>query len=141
MLCKEVVTASTYEIPVVWFILNDRMLGAIAHFVGKFGHGGMFPTERYASTGPDLYDMNFVKFAEACHVYGERVEDPAEIKHALVNAFNSGKPAIIDVDIDPDEIHPGAVERFKIVSEKHPELLTNKMPRKRYPEKVMDVFD
>jgi hypothetical protein len=40
-----------------------------------------------------------------------------------------------------DEIHPGAIKRFKSVSEKHPELLTNKMPRKRYPEKVMEVFD
>lgn len=141
MLCKEVVTASTYEIPVVWFILNDRMLGAIAHFVGKFGHGGMYPPERYASTGPDLYDMDFVKFAEACHVRGERVEDPAEIKRALANAFNSGKPSIIDVDIDPDELHPGTIRRFKSVSEKYPELLTQKMPRKKYPEKVMDLFD
>jgi len=137
MLCKEVVTASTYTIPVVWFILNDRMLGAIAHYVAKFGYGGLWPVERYASTGPELYDMNFVKFAEACHVHGERVEKPGEIKDALRNAFDSGRPSIIDVDIDPDELHPGTVVRFKSVLEKYPYLLTKKMPRIKYPETVI----
>lgn len=137
MLCKEVVTASTYNIPVVWFILNDRMLGAIAHYVGKFGYGELWPIERYASTGPELYDMNFVKFAEACHVHGQRVEKPGEIRDALRNAFESGKPALIDVDIDPDEIHPGTLMRFRSVTDKHPDLLTKKMPRIKYPQSVL----
>jgi acetolactate synthase-1/2/3 large subunit len=138
MLCKEVVTASTYTIPVVWFILNDRTLGAIAHYVSKFGYGGLWEPGRYASTGPELYDMDFVKFAEACHVFGQRVEKPTEIKDALRNAFNSGKPAVIDVDIDPDELHPGTIQRFKRTIDTHPDLLTQKMPRKKYPERILE---
>jgi thiamine pyrophosphate-dependent acetolactate synthase large subunit-like protein len=98
------------------------MLGAIAHYVAKFGYGGLGPIERYASTGPELYDMDFVKFAEACHVYGQRVEKPGEIRDALKNAFDSGRPAIIDVNIDPDEIHPGTIQRFRSIVDKHPDL-------------------
>jgi acetolactate synthase-1/2/3 large subunit len=136
MLCKEVVTASTYTIPVVWFILNDRMLGAIAHHAGKLGYG-LWPPGRYASTGPELYDMDFVKFAEACHVYGERVERPGEMADALKNAFDSGKPAIIDVNIDPEEVHPSTVERFPSALAKYPDALTTKMPIVKYPERVI----
>ena len=133
MMCKEVVTASAYDIPVIWFILNDKALGAIAQEGGIFSYGGLWPTGRFASTGPELYDMDFVKFAEACHVHGERVQRPGEVKDALKNAFESGKPAIIDVEIDSDEIHPGVKERWRGVLEKNPNLLEQKMPRTRHP--------
>jgi acetolactate synthase-1/2/3 large subunit len=132
MLCHEVVTAATYSIPVVWFILNDKALGCITHFCGKFGYG-LWEPERYASTGPDLYDMDFVKFAEACQIYGERVEKPEEIRGALKRAFESGKPAIIDVMIDPDEIHPGAIYSYRKVLENYPGLLKKKIKRIKYP--------
>jgi acetolactate synthase-1/2/3 large subunit len=135
MLCHEVVTASTYTIPAVWFILNDGMLGCIAHYCCKFGYGGLWEPERYASV--DVYDMDFVKFAEACHCYGERVEKPEQIKGAMKNAFDSGKPAIIDVVIDENEIHKGAIERFKSTTEKHPHLLTAKIRRETFPKKII----
>lgn len=135
MLCHEVVTASTYNIPVVWFILNDGLLACIAHYCCKFGYGGLWEPERYASV--DVYDMDFVKFAESCHCYGERVEKPEEIKEALKNAFDSGKPAILDVLIDENEIHKGAITRFKPIIDKYPRLLTSKIPRETFPKKVI----
>lgn len=136
MLCKEVVTASTYTIPVVWFILDDAMLGAIAHYAGKLGWGGLWEPERYAAT--DLYDMDFVKFAEACHVFGIRVERPGEIKDALKQAFDSGKPAIIDVIIDRDEMTKSTLRRFQHIFAKYPGLRERKIPRQKFPIKILE---
>jgi len=134
MLGHEVVTASTYTIPAVWFILDDGMLGAITHYCCKFGTG-IWEPERYASV--DLYDWDFVKFAEASHCYGERVEKPEDIKSALKNAFESGKPAIIDVAIDINEIPKGQQYNWQAVIEKHPHLRTARIPRETFPKKVI----
>jgi len=124
MLCKEVNTATAYNIPVVWFILNDKNLGMIIQGQ-KFGYG-MWEPERYIVT--QSYVMDFAKFAEACHAYGQVVERPTEIKDALKSAFDSGKPSILDVRIDPDEVPPGALKRFEPLVKKHPELQEKKLP-------------
>ena len=129
MLSKEVNTATAYNIPVVWFILNDNNLGMIIQGQ-KFGYG-MWEPERYIVT--QSYVMDFVKFAEACHAYGQVVERPTEIKDALKNAFDSGKPSILDVRIDPDEIPPGALKRFEPLVKKHPELKEKRMPSSLFP--------
>jgi acetolactate synthase-1/2/3 large subunit len=129
MLSKEVNTATAYNIPVVWCILNDMNLGMIIQGQ-KFGYG-MWEPERYIVT--QSYVMDFVKFAEACHAYGQLVERPTEIKDALKSAFDSGRPSIIDIRIDPDEIPPGALKRFEPLVKKHPELKEKKMPTSTFP--------
>jgi len=129
MLSKEVNTATAYKIPVVWFILNDNNLGMIIQGQ-KFGYG-MWEPERYIVT--QSYVMDFVKFAEACHAYGQVVERPTEIKDALKNAFDSGKPSILDVRIDPDEVPPGALKRFEPLVKKHPELKEKRLPTTLFP--------
>ena len=129
MLSKEVNTATAYKIPVVWFILNDNNLGMIIQGQ-KFGYG-MWEPERYIVT--QSYVMDFVKFAEACHAYGQVVERPTEIKDALKNAFDSGKPSILDVRIDPDEVPPGALKRFEPLVKKHPELKEKQLPTTLFP--------
>jgi len=130
MLCKEVLTASAYKIPAVWCILNDRNLGMIKQGQ-KFGYG-IWEPERYIAT--DAFDLDFEKFAEACHVYGESVERPTEIKEALKNAFDSGKPSIINIKIDPDEFPPGSYKRYEPMVKKRPDLLTKKMPVPTWPQ-------
>ena len=132
MLSKEVNTASAYNIPVVWFILNDMNLGMIIQGQ-KFGYG-MWEPERYIVT--QSYVMDFIKFAEACHAYGQLVERPTEIKDALKNAFDSGRPSIIDVRIDPDEVPAGALKRFETLVKKHPELGEKKIPTTTFPKKA-----
>ena len=132
MLSKEVNTASAYDIPVVWCILNDRNLGMIIQGQ-KFGYGVWEP-ERYIVT--QSYVMDFVKFAEACHAYGQVVEKPGEIKDALKNAFDSGKPSIIDIRIDPDEVPAGALKRFEALVKKHPELGEKRLPTSTFPKKT-----
>jgi len=129
MLSKEVNTASAYNIPVVWCILNDGNLGMIIQGQ-KFGYGTWEP-ERYIVT--QSYVMDFLKFAEACHAYGQIVERPTEIKDALKGAFDSGKPSIIDIRIDPDEVPLGALKRFEPLVKQHPELKGKKMPTSVFP--------
>lgn len=132
MLSKEVNTASAYDIPVVWCILNDRNLGMIIQGQ-KFGYGVWEP-ERYIVT--QSYVMDFVKFAEACHAYGQMVEKPAELKDALKNAFDSGKPSIIDIRIDADEFPAGSLKRFEALVKKYPELGEKRMPTATFPRKL-----
>jgi acetolactate synthase-1/2/3 large subunit len=132
MLSKEVNTATAYNIPVVWCILNDMNLGMIIQGQ-KFGYG-MWEPERYIVT--QSYVMDFVKFAEACHAYGQLVERPTEIKEALKNAFDSGKPSIIDIRIDPDEVPAGALKRFETLVKKHPELGEKRIPTSSFPHKA-----
>jgi acetolactate synthase-1/2/3 large subunit len=129
MLSKEVNTASAYNIPVVWCILNDGNLGMIIQGQ-KFGYG-MWEPERYIVT--QSYVMDFLKFAEACHAYGQIVERPTEIKDALKGAFDSGRPSIIDIRIDPDEVPLGALKRFEPLVKQHPELKEKKMPTTTFP--------
>jgi acetolactate synthase-1/2/3 large subunit len=133
MLSKEVNTASAYNIPVVWCILNDMNLGMIIQGQ-KYGYG-MWEPERYIVT--QSYVMDFMKFAEACHVYGQLVERPSEIKEALKNAFNSGRPSIIDIRIDPDEVPIGALKRFEPIVKKYPELAQKKLPTTEFPKNVV----
>ena len=132
MLSKEVNTASAYNIPVVWCILNDGNLGMIIQGQ-KFGYG-MWEPERYIMT--QSYVMDFLKFADACHAYGQIVERPTEIGDALKNAFGSGKPSIVDIRIDPDEVPPGALKRFETLVSKHPELGERKLPTTDFPRKL-----
>lgn len=132
MNCNEVMTASTYTIPVVWCILDDSGMGVIKQ-AQKYGWG-LWEPERYIAS--ELYNMDFVKFAEACHIYGQRVERPAEIKDALKEAFSSKRPAIIDIVIDPDEMPAGSFVRYKPVVKKYPELAKKKMPRSKFPVRI-----
>lgn len=129
MLSKEVNTASQYKVPVVWFILNDLNLGMIIQGQ-KFGYG-IWEPERYIVT--QSYVMDFVKFAEACHAFGQTVERASEIKDALKTAFDSGKPSILDIRIDPDEVPAGALKRFEPIVKQHPELKEKRIPPSNFP--------
>jgi acetolactate synthase-1/2/3 large subunit len=47
-------------------------------------------------------ETDYAKIMEGMGGYGERITDPNEIKPALARAFASGKPALLDVVIDPN---------------------------------------
>ena len=47
--------------------------------------------------------VEYAMLAQACHAYGEKVEDPAQVKPALRRALDEargGKPAVVDVRIE-----------------------------------------
>lgn len=59
----------------------------------------------------DLSELDYAKVAEAFGCYGVRVERPGEIADALRDAFDSGKPAIVDVVTDKREYAPTGLVR------------------------------
>jgi acetolactate synthase-1/2/3 large subunit len=98
---KEIATAVNEGIPIVCCILEDHKLGAIRDRQVLVYNNKIVAT--------DLQNPDFVKFAESLGAYGERVEKPSDIRSAISRAFESGKPSIIDIVIDPKEIHPGMI--------------------------------
>ncbi|MEA2075630.1 MAG: biosynthetic-type acetolactate synthase large subunit [Euryarchaeota archaeon] len=96
MTCQDLATCVENDIPVVVCIFDNRYLGMVRQWQE------LFFEKRYSQTGLGV-TPDFVKLAEAFGCYGERVEKPEELKDALHNAFESGKPAVIDMIVGKDD--------------------------------------
>ena len=96
MTCQDLATCVESDIPVVVCIFDNRYLGMVRQWQE------LFFEKRYSQTGLGV-TPDFVKLAEAFSCYGERVEKPEELKDALHNAFESGKPAVIDMVVDKED--------------------------------------
>ncbi|MDA1188639.1 MAG: thiamine pyrophosphate-binding protein, partial [Chloroflexi bacterium] len=83
----ELDTALRHNIPFVTVVSNNA------------GWTARTPNQR--KPGRELGFTNFAGMAESLGGYGERVEDPAQIKPALERAYNSGKAAVVDVIVEP----------------------------------------
>ena len=62
---------------------------------------GSFPGRE---SGTELGNPDFSAFAAACGGYGEAVADTDAFPDAFARAIDSGKPAIIELTLDPDAI-------------------------------------
>jgi thiamine pyrophosphate-dependent acetolactate synthase large subunit-like protein len=87
-------TAVRFNLPIVSIVGNDAGWGQIRSPQMK-----MLNIERPTATSLAL--THYEKVVEALGGYGEYVENPDEIGAALERAFSSGKPACINVPIDP----------------------------------------
>ncbi|KXB09699.1 acetolactate synthase catalytic subunit [candidate division MSBL1 archaeon SCGC-AAA833F18] len=93
---QELATAVENDIPVVVCILNNRYLGMVKQWQD------LFCDERRSAT--DLGESpDFTKLAESYGAYGARITKPGDIAPRMKEALESGKPAVLDVVIDPDE--------------------------------------
>ncbi len=93
---QELATVVENEINVVSCIFNNRYLGMVKQWQDMF-----FKKRRSSVNLGKVPD--FVKLAKAYGAYGDRATRPSEIGPKLREALQSGKPAIIDIPIDPDE--------------------------------------
>lgn len=98
----EVATAVSHNIPVVWIVFNNAKLGLV-HELQKFSLG-----EKTVST--TFNRVNWAKVAGGLGAQGFTIERPGELPEILPRAVESGKPSVIDVIIDPDEVPP--IERW-----------------------------
>ena len=96
MTCQDLATCRENDIPVVVCIFHNRYLGMVRQWQE------LFFGKRYSHTGLG-FTPDFVKLAEAFDCYGERVEKPEELKEAVRNAFESGKPAVLDMIVGPED--------------------------------------
>ena len=86
--------AVRYGIPVVVIVGNDARWNAEPQIqLNSYGE------ERTIAC--DLLPSRYDQVAQALGAHGERVEDPAELEVAIERAVAAGKPAFVDVLIEP----------------------------------------
>jgi acetolactate synthase-1/2/3 large subunit len=100
MSCQELATAVQYQLPVVIVVVNNRMLGTIRmhqerHFPGRV-------------VGTDLVNPDFAAYAAAFGAHGETVRRTADFEGALERALGAGRPAVVELVVDPEAISPRA---------------------------------
>jgi acetolactate synthase-1/2/3 large subunit len=98
-------TANRFGAPYIAVIGNNSAMNQI-----RYGQIAKYGQER-ADIGNLLGDVPFSKFGEMLGGYGEEVRDPAEIAPALKRAReavnSTGKSAVINIWVDPNEYAPG----------------------------------
>jgi pyruvate dehydrogenase (quinone) len=88
MLMGDFITLSQLKLPVKVVVFNNGSLGFVEM---EMKAGG------YLDTGTELKNPNFAAMAEAMGMLGLRVEDPENLKPALLRALSHDGPALIDV--------------------------------------------
>ena len=94
-------TASRYNIPVVYAICNNQAYRILKVNMEVYLRDMLDDRERASDyVGMDFANrLDLAMMAQAMGVHGERVDDPTEIAPAIQRAFESGKPALLDITI------------------------------------------
>ena len=102
---QEVETAVRNELPVIWVVVCDKQWGMVKmnqqfalNPIKTVVMKSLPPSE---TINADLGEIEFDVLARSMGAYGERVSDPKGLKGALQRAAATGKPAVIQVDVDP----------------------------------------
>ena len=81
-------TLMKYNLKVLVIVVNDNALGSVKG--GQMRNLG-------GSIGVDLYNPDFVKYAESFGAYGFRVNEPDEFKPTVEKALTLDGPALVEV--------------------------------------------
>ncbi|MCJ9428018.1 thiamine pyrophosphate-binding protein [Kordiimonas marina] len=100
MSSMELATAVRYQANVIFLVFNNGMLGTI-----RMHQERNYP---YRISGTELTNPDFVKFAESFGAFATRVEKTEDFAPALKAAQAAGKPALIEIMVDPEAIGPTA---------------------------------
>lgn len=92
----------------------DTLVRFGASVVGIVGNNGIWGLEKHPMRALYGYDVaadlqpgcRYDLVAEALGGHGEFVSAPAEVGPAIERAFESGKPALVNVATDPAEVYP-----------------------------------
>ena len=84
----ELATAMKYNLNVVAIVMNNNAFGTIKDVhLRHFGR----------TLGVDLYNPDFIKFAECFGAYGFRVKDNGEFEPTVKKALTLNKPTLVEV--------------------------------------------
>ena len=97
MLMADFTTAVREKLAIKVIIFNDQKLKNIKKEQLRDG---------YPEYGVSFPNPNFADFAKSAGGEGFRVEDPRELDEVLKTAFESNKPTLIDVVVDPELLAP-----------------------------------
>ncbi|MCQ2003727.1 thiamine pyrophosphate-binding protein [Rhizobium sp. NRK18] len=95
---QEFVTAVRYGLPLITLVINNNTYGTIRMHQEREYPGRV--------SGTDLVNPDFAALARAYGGHGETVETTADFAPAFERARASGKPAIIEIKLDPEAITP-----------------------------------
>ncbi|RBQ16389.1 pyruvate oxidase [Spongiactinospora rosea] len=96
MLMAEFLTAAQHRLPIKVVVNNNNSLGQILWeqmVLGYPEHG-----VRYAEPWSD-----FSGWARSCRGYGAKISKAADVESAVAEALAFDGPALVDVDVNPDE--------------------------------------
>ena len=93
---QEIATAFHHGVAPIVLVFNNQMYGTIRMHQERAYPG------RVSGTG--LTNPDFAKFADAFGGHGEVVTDTADFAPAFRRAVESGKPAVIELRMNPDQI-------------------------------------
>lgn len=91
----ELATMASYNVPVVVFVMNNKVLGMVRQWQ-KIFYGN-----RFSDTDPNRA-TDFVKVAEAFGVKGLCINNNDEIDAVLDEAFKVNGPVVVECRISPD---------------------------------------
>jgi acetolactate synthase I/II/III large subunit len=97
---QEFATAMQYGAAIVVLVVNNGMYGTIRMHQEREYPGRI--------SGTELANPDFAAYARAFGGHGETVSKTADFAPAFQRALASGKPAIIELRIDPEAITPSA---------------------------------
>jgi acetolactate synthase-1/2/3 large subunit len=99
MTAQELATAMQYDLPVVYVVANNQGWIAIRDLqAAVYGEGRAHGAEFLKDKTP--VSPNLAKLARAFGCHGERISEPNEVQPALLRAFASGKPAVVEVLVE-----------------------------------------
>ncbi|HYC15568.1 MAG TPA: thiamine pyrophosphate-binding protein [Stellaceae bacterium] len=95
---QELATAVQYGLDVIVLVVNNGMLGTIRMHQERHHPGRTIAT--------DLVNPDFAALARAYGAHGETVERTEDFAVAFERARASGKPAVIELKLDPEALTP-----------------------------------
>lgn len=95
---QEFATAMRYNLPIITLVINNGIYGTIRMHQEREYPGRVSAT--------DLTNPDFAALAKAYGGHGETVEKTEDFAPAFLRARASGKPAIIEIKLDPEAITP-----------------------------------
>lgn len=101
----EFTTAIQHDIPTVTVVMDNGCWGAEKAYQRDF-YG-----KRYV--GADILSAPYDEFAKLCGGFGARANGPGETADAVNEALKSGKPAVVQVKVDPEAIVSFRSDSFK----------------------------
>jgi acetolactate synthase-1/2/3 large subunit len=95
---QEFATAVQYDLPIIVIVVNNGIYGTI-----RMHQEREYPSRVVAT---DLKNPDFAALARAYGGHGETVAKTADFAPAFERARASGKPAIVEIKLDPEAITP-----------------------------------
>jgi acetolactate synthase-1/2/3 large subunit len=101
-------TAVEYDIPAIWVVWNNYAYGSIRGLQRGYLDNRELATDFHHPGSGEPYNPDFAAMARSAGVEGVSIDRPGDLGDAIRAGIASGKPYLIDANIDGDLNPPGA---------------------------------